>query len=265
MNSVLFKSPLVALFMALFLVTGCASAPAPTTSMNDAALQISDPLEPVNRGIYVFNDALDLFFLEPIARGYKTVLPEQVRKAIHNMLSNLNEPVVFANDLMQWKISDAGTILGRFVINTTVGIVGMFDVAEKMGLEPHDEDFGQTLAVWGVGDGPYLMLPLFGPSNPRDAVGKVVDMVLDPFYWIVRDTDEDTIERASYVRTGVRLIDKRSRLLPVTDDIRRTSVDPYTTVKTMYHQNRLKEISDGETEEHEVPAYDFEFDFEDEE
>ena len=134
-----------------------------------------DPLEGFNRAMYTFNDKLDKYVLKPVAKGYHAVAPTPVRRSVANFFSNLHDPAVMLNNLLQGKPGQAASDLGRFMVNSTIGIFGLFDVSSKFGLPKHDEDFGQTLAVWGVGDGPYLVLPFFGPSNMRDAPALVVD------------------------------------------------------------------------------------------
>ena len=141
----------------------------------DDRVDSHDPLEGFNRAMYTFNDRLDKYALKPLAKGYRAITPTGVRKSVSNFFSNLHEPMVMLNNLLQGKPGQATSDLIRFVVNSTVGIVGLFDVSSKVGLPKHDEDFGQTLAVWGVGDGPYLVLPFFGPSNLRDGPSLVVD------------------------------------------------------------------------------------------
>ena len=146
-----------------------------TTTIED---EIYDPLEPVNRAIFSFNNVADRIVLEPIAKGYKK-LPSPLQSGINNFLSNLRAPLVVVNQILQGQGENAAQSSGRFIVNSTVGVFGLFDVAEKIGLEEKEEDYGQTLATWGVGDGFYIVLPLFGPSNLRDTSGMVLTMLTD--------------------------------------------------------------------------------------
>lgn len=253
-----------ALILVFGLATGCATRP---PADDPAALaefeQVNDPLEPFNRAVFEVNDTLDRAVLEPVARVYRFVLPDEARDGIRSALSNLNSPVVFANDLFQFEFERAGITLGRFVINSTVGILGFIDVAEDLGLPEHDEDFGQTLAVWGVDSGPYLMLPLLGPSNPRDTAGRVVDFFLDPIGYFMQGSDDDDWELATarYARQGLEVIALREGLLDLTDELRAQSIDYYAAVRAAYRQRRASEIANAEPD-HETDttgrAYDFE-------
>lgn len=195
-----------------------------------------DPLEPVNRGIFRFNDVLDDAVIKPVARGYRDIVPEQGREMISNATSNLSSPVTFANNALQGDIGGALATFWRFVINSTVGIGGVFDVAKQVGLEAKGrEDFGQTLGTYGAENGgSYIVLPILGPSNARDAVGLVVDTLTNPFNYL-----------GMWPVTGwhtVDAINKREELLDVTDEIDRTSLDPYATTRSAYIQHRNGEI-----------------------
>jgi len=164
-----------------------------------------------------------------------------VRGSLRNALDNLHAPVVLANDLLQGELSRAGTITGRFLVNSTLGLGGLFDVASRHDLPAHDEDFGQTLAVWGAGEGPYLVLPLFGPSNPRDAAGKAVDVALDPTAYL-------KIKRHLLwegTRQYLNLVDTRAHSLEALDGIERDSLDFYAAVRSLYRQNRTYQIRNG--------------------
>ena len=171
------------LVLSMFVLANCASAPENDPEALAEYNTINDPVEPANRGIFEFNMFLDRALFRPVTALYRTIAPETLREFIHNFLQNLRTPVILANDLLQGEPSRGGTTTMRFLINSTIGVVGFGDPATSMGFEQHDEDFGQTLAVWGAGEGPYFMIPIFGPSNPRDAVGKVVDFFLDPINW----------------------------------------------------------------------------------
>jgi phospholipid-binding lipoprotein MlaA len=162
-----------------------------------------------------------------------------VREGIHNVLANLGSPVQLSNDILEGKPRRAGDTTMRFFINTTVGIVGFFDVAKQWGYPDHDADFGMTLANWGVPEGPFLFLPVLGPSGPRDAIGFGVDIALDPFTWIGQGVG---VTVANWTRFGTNAIDQRERYLDSTDQIKKTALDPYATFRSLYRQNRQAKI-----------------------
>jgi phospholipid-binding lipoprotein MlaA len=174
--------------------------------------------------------------LKPAAKAYRYVLPNGVRTGIHNVLENLGSPVRLTNDSLQGKPRRAGDTAMRFLINTTIGAVGIFDVAKDLGYPGHETDFGLTLANWGVPEGPFLFLPVLGPSSPRDATGFGVDMAMDPFTWIGQGTTGYTI--ASWTKTVTGALDQRSRYLDAIDQVKATALDPYATFRSLYRQNR---------------------------
>ncbi|HVY17502.1 MAG TPA: VacJ family lipoprotein [Rhodopila sp.] len=224
------------------LLAGCATKP--PASDPDALAdyeQTNDPLEPTNRVFYAINNGLDTVILRPLALGYRYAVPEPVRNGIHNMLSNLGTPVQLANDMMEGKPRRAGDTVMRFVINTTVGVVGFFDVATKWGYPNHDADFGMTLASWGVPEGPFLFLPILGPSDPRDAAGFGVDIALDPFTWVGNPRDS-TITALNWTRFGLNAIDTRERVEDSLQSIKKTALDPYATFRSLYRQHRHAQI-----------------------
>lgn len=200
--------------------------------------QVSDPLEGLNRAIYSFNHALDVALIKPIAKGYEMVVPSLVRKGVHNVITNLSEPVTLVNAALQGDQEQSFTTFWRFTINTTYGLGGIFDVAKDAGLKYRKEDFGQTEGVYGVGQGAYLMLPLFGPSNTRDLVGMTVDIATDPFNYVLSDG-------AILVEDGVVGLDKRTSILDLVDHIESTSLDPYATIRSLYTQKRFDDIRNG--------------------
>lgn len=215
-----------------------AQAPA-ATAIDD----VNDPIEPVNRAIFSFNEAFYDYILRPVATFYRENFPDPVRKGINNMLANLSSPVVFANDVLQGKPDKAMETFGRFLLNSTAGIAGFRDVAEDLGWSRQKEDFGQTLGVWGVGEGPYIVIPIFGPSNPRDAIGKyVVDGYADLFDNWMANTDRDY---AIYSRAGVDGVDTYAGVMDELDEIKKTSIDYYAAIRSMYRQKRDAEIRDG--------------------
>ena len=205
----------------------------------------NDPLEVPNRFIFAFNQTLDVAIIRPIAVLYRDLVPEYMRQRVHLFLRNLGEPVTLANDLLQGEWERAGTTWDRFLLNTIGGGLGFWDVATDLGHPYHDEDFGQTLAVHGVGEGPYLMLPLFGPSNVRDASGKVVDHFLDPFTYITEETDK---EEWRLYRLALDGLDFRTRNLETLDEIERDALDFYARLRSLYRQRREAEIRNEESE-----------------
>ncbi len=221
-------------------LAGCATPP-PASDPDALAdfKQTNDPLEPTNRALYTFNQGLDTMLLRPLAIGYTWVVPSFVRDRVHNVLSNLNSPVLLINDMLQTKPRRAGDTLMRFVINSTFGIAGMFDIAERWGYPYHSSDFGETLALWGVPEGPYLFLPILGPGNPRDSSGHGVDVALDPLTWVGRGA---TVTDLKWARYGVTLVDERSRLLNTLDKATEQALDPYATLRSLYRQHRTSEI-----------------------
>jgi phospholipid-binding lipoprotein MlaA len=241
-----FAAKIAAVAAITVMAAGCATPPPETDAEARAEYeQLNDPLEPMNRSVFEFNQGLDRAVIKPAAKGYRNIVPEFGRDRVEDFLTNLEEPLVFINDVLQGEVSRAGTTLGRFVLNSTFGVLGIMDVAEPMGLEGHGEDFGQTLAVWGVPEGPYLMLPLFGPSSPRDGIGMGVDMYVDPVGWWTGEVGADW---ASPTRTAVGGIDTREEYLEILDDIERSSLDYYASIRSMYRQNRQKEIQNQDAE-----------------
>jgi len=206
-------------------------------------LQVNDPMEPANRGMFEVNRALDNTILKPVATTYKAVAPDFVRTRISNILANLRSPVIFANDILQGEFKRAATTFLRFFINSTIGVGGMNDIASALEIEGHDEDFGQTLAVWGVEEGPFVMLPLFGPSNPRDTVGLVVDFLIDPLRMWASNTERNFVP---VLRAGTDAVDIRSENLEDLDDLEKSSLDFYAAIRSLYRQRRADAISNGE-------------------
>ncbi|HYM31695.1 MAG TPA: VacJ family lipoprotein [Candidatus Cybelea sp.] len=237
---------LAPLFLAASLLAGCATPPTDPEDRKDFDA-INDPLEPTNRFIFGFNQTLDHGFIRPIALAYRGVVPEQGRLAVHNVVTNLREPWIFANDVLQGEIGRAGDTLGRFVINSTIGIAGIFDVAgsNTFNMPYHDNDAGITLAKWGIGSGPYLVLPILGPSNPRDAVGIGLEYFLDPVDLYLSHHNFDhhhDLNWAVWTRTGVEALDTRTNLLDTLDNIERTSLDYYSALRSISRQRRDDEI-----------------------
>lgn len=230
-------------WIAIVLITlaGCATPPRDPAELAAFKAQ-HDPLEPLNRKIFAFNEAADRAVIKPVAKEYAR-LPAPVRDGVRNFLDNLLEPVVVANNVLQGRLRSAGMATARFVVNTVAGPAGVRDVAARNRLPRQGGDFGQTLYAWGFPAGPYLVLPLFGPSSPRDAVGQGVDVYLDPFRYIARRQNWPTMMTSS--RTIVRGIDQRSRNLESLYALRRTSVDFYAALRSYYRQNRAIVLRHG--------------------
>ena len=207
----------------------------------------NDPYENFNRKMFAFNMALDEYALEPVAKGYLYV-PEPVRMSVRRFIDNLTSPVTLVNDVLQGQWSRAGTTGARLGINTTLGLLGFFDPATSLGFTAHDEDFGQTLAVYGVAEGPYLFLPIFGPAPPRDLVGMSVDTIFNPVTYILDDGLSGPV-----LVFAVAGIDSRATNIGIIDEIERSSVDYYASVRSLYRQNRQSEIDNGKTNLDELP------------
>lgn len=233
---------IAALALLTGLLGGCAHTPP-----DDPA----DPLESVNRGVFAFNRTADRYVLRPVAKGYDAVTPGPVRTGIRNFFSNLGYPVVVLNDVLQGKFRQAGADFARFMLNTTFGMAGLFDIAGPTGLPENDEDFGQTLGHWGVGQGWYLMLPFLGPSDNRDLVGRGVDGFSSPGNYV--ENKEPLI--AGRV---LEVLELRAQLLDA-DSTLDAQLDPYVFVRTIYLQSRLNKVHDGNP-----PKEDFGFDEDDE-
>lgn len=210
------------------LMTGCAST------------DNRDPLEGLNRGVYKFNDVSDKAVFKPIAGAYKAILPNPVRGSVNNFFSNLNTFITAINQVLQFKFNKAAESAGRFVINSTVGVIGLFDVASKQGIPQYKEDFGQTLGYWGVGHGAYLVLPFFGPSSLRDGSGLIADSItIDPIGYF-------NDPRTRNILIGTKFVDKRASFLPGSDLLDEAALDPYTFMRDAYIQRRANQVADGQ-------------------
>lgn len=198
-----------------------------------------DPWEGVNRAIFRFNDTLDTYALKPLARGYQAVTPQFLEDGVHNVFGNLGDVGNLANDLLQGKFHEAGVDTGRLIFNSTFGLLGFFDVATPMGLRRNDEDFGQTLGAWGLASGPYIVLPLLGPSTIRDALGKLPDSQLEPYPHMSHVPTRN-------VTRGLDVVDTRAALLSAEKLI---SGDKYLFVRNAYLQNREFRVKDGQVED----------------
>jgi len=217
----------------------------------------NDPLEFVNRFTFAFNDAVDTMLIQPAAATYRVIVPRPVRDGVRNVLRNLNGPVILANDLLQGEWDRAETTFMRFLINSTIGVVGIFDVAAEWGYDYHSEDFGQTMGTWGAGEGFYLVLPLLGPSSARDLVGIVVDSYMDPWSYVLDYTtslSDDTITYIMIARQGTEGLDMRARNIETIESIKGDALDYYARIRTLYRQNRDSEILNGRPREIPVPG-----------
>lgn len=233
----------------LCLLVGIASLASACTSMR--APSESDPLEGFNRTVDGFNQVVDKAVVKPLAQGYEKVTPPEVKTVIGNFFSNLDDISVAFNNLLQGKPKAAGSDITRFALNTTIGIVGLADVATELGFQKNDEDFGQTLGVWGVGSGPYLVLPLLGPSTLRDAPARFVDAPLDPLV----HQDNVRVRNSLFL---VNVVNTRARLLPATDLVERVALDQYAFVRNAYLKRRASLIRDGAPDPDDQGYKDFE-------
>ncbi|MDR2195435.1 MAG: VacJ family lipoprotein [Gallionellaceae bacterium] len=236
----MFSIRLPFLFVVL-LLSGCA-----TTNPQD-------PLEPFNRSMYKVNDTLDQAVAKPLAEGYNTIMPAPGKTAVNNFFSNLDDIVVTVNDVLQFKMKQAASDAGRLTLNTTVGLLGLIDVATPIGLEKHNEDFGQTLGFWGVTSGPYLVLPVLGPSSFRDGIGDYADSFLGVWHQV-----DDISARNSL--TGADMLHRRANLLGADTLLDDAALDPYSFMRNAYLLRRQNLVYDGEP-----PRQKYEDDYEDEE
>lgn len=204
-----------------------------------------DPFEKFNRASFTVNDYLMKFLLKPIATVYNYA-PQIARDSLHNALTNLDSPNNFGNDLLQGEFIRAIQTLERAVINSTVGVGGLMDVATNLGIPKHSADFGQTMAVWGVGEGPYVVLPLLGPSNPRDAFGLAVDSIADPLSLWANNVDLDEL---NYSRYGATAVDEYARVMDDLESIEDTSLDFYAAIRSLSRQHRRHQIKYGKYED----------------
>ncbi len=232
------------------------AAPAASTGGDDFAeweqdtgAEVSDPLETVNRGVFWFNEQADRFVIKPVAKGYDWLLPKPVKRGVSNVFDNLFTPVVAVSDLLQGNFQESAEDVGRFVVNSTVGVVGIFDVATGWGLEKRREDIGQAFGAWGIGSGPYLVLPILGPSSVRDGVGLIGNYFLSPQTYIEDDG----------VRWGVTAlggIDTRYRLLDASTVLEQAALDRYAFVRSSYAQYRQNLVENKDAGKA-VPAASF--------
>lgn len=238
---------------ALFtLLGGCATAPSDDKAASTVMYEeVYDPFEPMNRYFFDVNYALDAIFLKPVSEMYRGVLPLPVRDSVTNFLSNLSQPIYLINNVLQGDLDEAGDNMGSFFINTFMGVGGLFDVAK---LNTPDDDMGQTLAIWGVQEGPYIMLPILGPYTTRDGVGSLIDWGIDPVNIIARHNDQNYV---GFWRWAFDGLDRRSRSIETLDEIEKNSIDFYATIRSLYRQNRKSLILKGATDPSQLPSMSF--------
>jgi phospholipid-binding lipoprotein MlaA len=233
------RAMMIVLVAATALVTGCATTRhAGGSGDADAPAASTDPIEGFNRAVFTVNDKLDRAVFKPIAQGYEKVLPDVVRSCVTNIFGNIADVPASLNNMLQGKFRDGASDICRVGVNTVVGVGGCFDIASKWGFEKHNEDFGQTLGVWGVPSGPYLVLPLFGPSTFRDAPALIVDAYTDPTHYI-------SFVAPRNILYGVRLVDKRAQALDTTNFIDNAALDPYVFVRDAFLARRRSLVLDG--------------------
>jgi phospholipid-binding lipoprotein MlaA len=224
--------------LSALVLSGCATSPNNAQSEVVETEDFNDPFEDANRAIFDFNQKVDRNVLVPVAKAYRTVLPDPVRDSLRDFLRNLREPLIFANDALQGEFERAGQTFARFTLNSTLGVGGLIDVAGRWGELPyHEDDFGLTLGVWGLPEGPYVVVPVVGPATPRDLGGQVAEGFGDPFTRLVTGNPY-TLYWIPFVRGGVSGIDQRSRYIETLADIERTSLDYYATIRSLYRQRR---------------------------
>jgi phospholipid-binding lipoprotein MlaA len=237
---------IMAALLAGIQLSGCAAV-----RNTEGPQDINDPFESFNRASFEVTLAADKAIMRPTAVGYRRIVPEPMRTVVRNFLNNLDSPVIFTNDVLQGSVDRAGVTLLRAGINTTLGLGGLVDVAHRWGYIRHSEDFGQTLGVYGVGEGPYLFVPFVGPGNPRDVVGWGVDFLFDPItYAQWREKQWWQVGR-----TAVDFVDLRARNIETLDDVERSSLDFYASLRSLYRQTRNNEIRNGATEVQDLPDF----------
>jgi phospholipid-binding lipoprotein MlaA len=230
--------------LSLLLMAGCATVPRDPAARAEFKAN-NDPIEPLNRKVFAFNVTFDRMLIKPLAKGYRWVLPDWIRDTVRRVLDNLNEPIVMVNCVLQVRLTAAATTGGRFIVNSTCGAGGIADLATDWEMPKQVGDFGQTLWSWHMPEGPYLVIPIFGPSNPRDGIGQGIDVYIDPFrYEPLNDNYPDAVTTGRLVADG---IDQRERNLESLDEIQRESIDYYASLRSLFRQNRAAELRGEKT------------------
>jgi len=250
------RLPIIAL-LAVAMLAGCASDP--DRNLLGTPPQppgVNDPLEPINRGVFWFNEAVDVALIKPAAQIYKAIVPDPAQRGVRNVLQNLRAPLDFTNQMLQGDFEAAETVVERFAINTTIGLGGLMDVASGYGLPYEYESFDQTLAVWGVPEGPYLVLPLLGSSSLRDGPALLAETLADPVRLYAQEQDAAWF---NWTRTGLTVVDTRAQYIDVIEDLQRNSFDYYAAMRSLYRQRRDGWIRDGAADVDQfpdIPEYD---------
>ncbi len=248
-----FASNLLLIALSSAALTSCASMK--NNEIYDNGVVIYDPMEEANRKVMAFNQAVDKTIINPIIKGYRFITPQPARSGIRNFLRNLKSPIILANQLLQGDISGARDALLRATINTTIGVGGIFDVAGYEGIEYEAEDFGQTLAVWGVDYGPYMVLPFIGPSSLRDYGGYLTDGLVDPVRLHIFSHDNEWLYAGKFTAD---YLDLRDSLMDTLTEIEASSIDYYAAVRSTYYQHRESLIHDQNgTAQSSIPAFPY--------
>lgn len=232
-------SKFIAITAATLILSACNNTG--TKDLDSSRFAINDPYENMNRKVFDFNVIADKHVIHPIVSGYRAIAPAPARKGIQNVLRNLRSPVDFVNQILQLDFDGAGTVLTRASINSTLGLGGLIDLAAHEGIKYEFEDFGQTLAVWGVPHGPYFMLPLIGPSSMRDYSGYITDSFMDPVRFYAFNNDKDALY---YTKFGMDYLTIRDSLKDVQIDLEQSSIDYYAALRSIYYQRRAAMVKD---------------------
>ena len=248
---------LFGILAATLLISACATNPDGTKLDTSGETK----LEAYNRAMFNFNYQLDKKVIKPVAKGYKAVTNQFFRDRVTNLFNNLEEPADAINNLLQGNLKDSGVSVTRFAVNSTLGLLGMFDVAKGWDMPRKKADFDGTMAKYCVPDGPFVVMPVIGPSTPRYLAGWGVDSLASPTFWALYDVDDDGVQAAAYAAYALKYTNKRAEAITLLDDLEKNSVDFYTTMKSAFMQNRQKYVSlCGAEKDAAAPSYDFDFD-----
>ena len=220
-------------------------------------------LEKYNRAMFSFNNKLERYVIRPVAKGYRAITTEGIRRHVSNVFNNIEEPVSALNHILQGEFSSSGVNLSRFVLNTTIGVAGVFDVATSLGVERNKTGFDETMANWCVPDGPYIVLPVMGPSTPRSALGFVADAYSSPMYWVANESNGEDADTAYYGAAGVKYLNLLAQNVNMLESLEEGSVDYYETIKSAYLQSRTKLKSCKAVSNETSDSYDFDMDMDD--